>query len=183
MDRNHDRPNKCHSRQDGYTSTLSCHPNSWLLGFFSRPIPRAPISFVVGNSNHCHSSTLASAVRQRQIAVGRFSSAPHMSHLSVTRRFGLLPEIHNRHSQPWPAFKSYRLTTRSRRSFRLGARAQKPPAMLLPPRRRVRTGAICSTDGAIGFVNGWLRLPAACADDSKGRRCGAPWIDTAVAQS
>src|SRR6266699_5435817 len=153
MDRNHDRPNQCHSGQDGYTNTLSCYPSSWLLGSFSRPTPRVPISFVVGNSIRCHSSTLACAARQRQIAVGRFSTAPRTSHLLATRRFGLLPETHNRHSQPWPAFKSCRLATRSRRSFKLGARVQKRPAMLLWPGRTVRTGAICSTDGVIGFLS------------------------------
>jgi len=72
MGRHHDRPHSCHSPRDAYVSALSCCPNSWRLGSFSRPGPRGPMSFVVGNSIHCHSSTPASAVKQRQVAVGRF---------------------------------------------------------------------------------------------------------------
>ena len=57
--------------------------------------------------------------------------------------------------------------------------------MPLLPRRRVRTGVICSaSDVAIGIPRSIGTVsPTTGADDSKGRRCGAPWIDTATAQS
>src|SRR5215467_13729082 len=94
-----------------------------------------------------------------------------MSHLWVTRWFGLLPETHNQHFQPWPAFESYKLTIRSRRSFKLGARAQKTPAMLLLPKRTVRTGVICSaSDGVIGIS----RSVATVSLGGRGRQQGAP---------
>src|SRR5216684_6282322 len=92
-----------------------------------------------------------------------------MSHLLVTRRFGLLPGTHNGHSPPRPAFKSYQLRIQSRPSSRRGARAQKTPAMPLLPRRKVRTGVICSTtDGVIGFLDRYGSLRRS-ANDSKGR--------------
>src|SRR6266446_9513400 len=127
-----------------------------------------------------------------------------MSHLLVTRRSGLLPGTHNGHSQPRPAFKSYQLRIQSRPSSRRGARAQKTPATQLLPRRKVRTGVICSTtDGAIGFLDRYGALRRS-ANDSKGRHrtsacrcahhtlpisgkpeigCDAPWIDAATVQS
>jgi hypothetical protein len=138
------------------------------------------MSFVVGNSIRCPSSTPASAMRQRQVAVGKFWSALHISRLSATRRFGLLPGTHNAHSQPRPVFKSYQLRTLSRPSFKRGARAQKTPAMPLLPRRKVRTGVICSTtDGVIGFLDrdGSLRRSA---NHSKGRNRTSAVADVRV---
>src|SRR6266446_2043829 len=127
-----------------------------------------------------------------------------MSHLLVTRRFGLLPGTHNGHSPPRPAFKSYQLRIQSRPSFKRGARAQKTPAMPLLPRRKVRIGVICSTDGAIGIPRS-VRLPTAERERQQGAPshigccrcahhtlpisgkpeigCGAPWIDAATVQS
>src|SRR5260370_29100911 len=106
-----------------------------------------------------------------------------MANLLVARKSGLLPGTHNGHSQLRPAFKSYRQRMQSRPSFKRAARAQKTRAMPLLPRRKVRTGEICSTiDGVIGFLDryGCLRRSA---NNSQGRHRTSAATDSATLRS